>query len=42
MRKTKFFDIPVKEKTREIIRKKKKGKTYDEFLNEILNMELGL
>lgn len=41
MRKTKFYDLPVKKQTREKIRKKKGSKSYDEFLNDILGTELG-
>jgi hypothetical protein len=39
MRKTKFYDIPVHEKTREKLRKAKKKKnlnSYDSLINNIL------
>ena len=39
-RKTEFVDLPVYEKTRDKIRTKKGTKTYDEFLNEIMNLDL--
>jgi len=39
-RKTGFVDLPVYEKTREKVRKKKGTKTYDEFINEIMNLNL--
>ena len=39
-RKTKFVDLPVYEKTREKVSKKKGDKTYDEFINEIMNLNL--
>jgi len=43
MRHTKFVDLPVYKETREYIKNKKgKNKSYDEFLREILQMELGL
>lgn len=41
MRRTKFYDIPVKKPTREKIKKKKGNRSYDEFLNDILDTELG-
>lgn len=34
--KARLVDIPVTEKTRNAIRKLKKGKTYDDFLTEEL------
>jgi hypothetical protein len=41
-RHTKFYDVPVTFNTREKLRKKKGSKTYDDFLNEIMNMDLGM
>jgi hypothetical protein len=41
LRKTYFYDIPVKKSTRRKLKKAKGEKTYDEFLNYILNTELG-
>jgi len=39
-RKTEFVDLPVYEKTREKVRKKKGDKTYDQFINEIMKLDL--
>ena len=41
-RRTKFVDLPVHMDTREKIRRKKGKKTYDDFLSDILDTELGL
>jgi|TARA_R100000655_G_scaffold107909_1_gene158993 hypothetical protein len=41
-RRTKFVDLPVHISTREKIRRKKGKKSYDNFLSDILDSELGL
>jgi len=41
-RKTHFVDLPVQKETREKIKRRKGGKSYDEFLRSILDMEIGL
>jgi hypothetical protein len=37
-----FVDLPVTQKTREKIKKKKGKKSYDSFLNEIMQMRFGI
>lgn len=41
-RKTKFVDLPVYPSTRDLIKNKKGHKSYDEFIREILDIEIGL
>ena len=40
MRNKFFVDLPVTEKTRDKVRKKKGDKTYDQFINEIMKLDL--
>ncbi len=35
-----FVDLPVTKSTREKVRRKKGKKTYDDFLNHIMDFEL--
>jgi len=41
-RKTHFVDLPVQKDLREKIKRRKGKQSYDEFLRDILNMEIGL
>ena len=40
VRKTEFVDMPVYEKTRTKVQKKKGEKTYDQYINELMKFDL--
>jgi len=40
MRKKKFVDLPVTEKTRQKVKEKKGSSSYDKFINDIMNFNL--
>ena len=40
LRKKKFVDLPVTEKTREKVRIKKGRSSYDDFINKIIDFDL--